>query len=135
MASGAFGALMYQRTCLTGCEDQARSPAPASYQPGGIAVTSKGSEKKKKTECSRAQNSLPPSLPILFFQSWCKQPCCLELVPVSGQDRAHRLHSGTAPRLSPPVACDTHLLTAKPQLADNGFYNLMIPPSDGWSRE
>lgn len=38
--------------------EQAQFPAPATYQPGGIAVTSKGSE---KTEYSRAQNDLPPS--------------------------------------------------------------------------
>ncbi len=35
----------------------------------------------------------------------------------------------------PPVARDTHLLTRKPQFTDNGFYNLMIPPSVGWSRD
>lgn len=91
----------------------------------------KGSE---KAECSRTQTEPPPSL-VLLFQSWCKQPCCRELVPVSGQDRAHRLHSGAARRLSPPAARDTHLRKRKAQFADNGFYNLMIAASVGSRRE
>lgn len=44
------------------------------------------------------------SLSVLLFQSWCKQPCWCELVPVSGQDRAHRPHSDAAPRLCPPLS-------------------------------
>lgn len=53
----------------------------------------------KKPEYSRAQNELPPSQ--FSSQSWCKQPCCLELVPVSGQDRAHRLQLLASLPLSP----------------------------------
>lgn len=59
------------------------------------SFSSKGSE---KIEWSRTQNSLPP----LSSRGASKQPCCRELVPVWGQDRAHRLHSGAAPRFSPP---------------------------------
>lgn len=78
--------------------------APATLQPEEIADTSKGSE---NTEYSRTPNVLPPFQPSLLFQSWCKQPCCRELVPVSGQDRAHRLRSGTVPRLSSPPSSVT----------------------------
>lgn len=46
-------------TALAGCEEHTQSPAPAIYQPGGIAVTGEGSE---KAEWSRAQDE-PPSLP------------------------------------------------------------------------
>lgn len=49
--------------------------------------------RKKPSGAEQRANHFPP-------QSWCKQPCCRELVPVSGLDRAHRLHSGAAPRLS-----------------------------------
>lgn len=69
--------------------------APADPKTEGRAVSQSTAE-PENTEKSRTQNSLP-----LSTQSWCKQPCCRELVPVSGQDRAHRRHSGTAHRLLP----------------------------------
>lgn len=55
---------------------------------------------KSRVEPSAGRTS---SLSVLLFQSWCKQPCWCELVPVSGQDRAHRLHSDAAPSLSGQV--------------------------------
>lgn len=96
---------------------------------------------RAKSNNRTSLTSLPPSLPepfssSLLFQSWCKQPCCCALVPVSGQDRAHRLRSAdrTAPRLLPPpprVVRDAHLTVREkktPRTVDNGYYNLMVLP-------
>lgn len=101
-----------------------RTPTEARKSPSGVEQPS------------------PPSLPSrapllssppLLFQSWCKQPCCRELVPVSGQDRAHRLRSAdcTAPRLLPPTTPTRTYNSEKentPHTVDDGFYNLTILP-------
>lgn len=50
---------------------------------------------------SGADGSRSASLSVPFGESWCKRPCWCELVPVSGRDRAHSLHSDAAPRLCP----------------------------------